>query len=95
MQAVAEFVPVDRGCRSFDLFMGPLPGGQSAGEKGASFFGKDEDAAAAVAWILRDLHEAAAFEGFEGSCQSGAIHGKQGSDRTHWRRFWSIEGHEE
>jgi hypothetical protein len=94
-EGLAEGIGVVGGDELLDFGMGLVPDGNGAGEERLAFGGEDEDAAAAVGWVGRNFDQAAAFEGFEGSGQSGAIHGEQGGDWPHGRRGGAIERHQE
>src|SRR4029078_1245374 len=80
---------------AFNLLVSFEPNGKRAGEEGAPLLSEDEDAAAAILSIALDFEQAPALEGFEGGCESGAIHREQGSDGCHRRGLGAIERHEQ
>jgi hypothetical protein len=94
-QVLPEGVKIYGGGLVFKVFVGALPHRERARQQVAAFVGEDEDSTATVAWILLDFDQAAAFERLERCRQSGPIHGEQGSDRPHGRRFGTIERHEQ
>jgi hypothetical protein len=94
-QIFAEGVPVGLWRELLDGVMRFLPDRKSTGEKSASLFSEDEDAATTVIGIALDFEKAAALEWLQSSSEGSAIHRKQGSDRSHRWGLRTVEGHEQ
>src|SRR4029079_1175804 len=94
-QVFAKGFPVDRRGLVLNFLVRAEPDGKCAGKKGPARFREDENAAAAVIGIVRDLYQAAALQGLERGCKSRAVHCKQGSNGAHRRRLGAVERHEQ
>ena len=88
-------MPVDLWLFPFEVFVCFLPDGKCAREEFAALLSEDQDAAATVLGVAGDFHKATALEWLERGGERGAIHGEQGSDWTHRRRFGTVERHEQ
>ena len=71
------------------------PDRKGAGKQIASFVRENEDAAAAVFRVAFDSEQAAALQWLQCCGERGPIHGKQGSDWSHGRRFRPIKRHQQ
>jgi len=75
--------------------VGRFPDRQGVGEDLPSFFGEDEDAAAAVGGVRGDFDQAPALQRFERGGEGGTVHGEQVGDGAHGGWRGAVERHEQ
>ena len=78
-----------------DFLVSALPGGEGLREQCASVVREDQDTAAPVGRVGRNLDQTAALQRFEGGGQRCPVHGEEGGDRPHRGRIGPVERHQE